>query len=57
MDNERLIDAQPASDDLAADNAIRPRSLEEYIGQPVVREQMEIFVSAARRRGEALTTS
>jgi len=54
MDNERLIDAQPASDDLAADNAIRPRSLEEYIGQPVVREQMEIFVSAARRRGEAL---
>ena len=54
MDNERLIDAQPANDDLAADNAIRPRSLEEYIGQPVVREQMEIFVSAARRRGEAL---
>ncbi|TDJ63335.1 MAG: Holliday junction branch migration DNA helicase RuvB [Proteobacteria bacterium] len=54
MDNERLIDAQPASDDLAADNAIRPRSLKEYIGQPVVREQMEIFVSAARRRGEAL---
>lgn len=36
------------------DRAIRPISLADYIGQPVVREQMEIFIGAARGRGEAL---
>ena len=36
------------------DRALRPRGLAEYIGQASVREQMEIFVSAARARGEAL---
>jgi len=36
------------------DTAIRPARLADYIGQPVVREQMELFVSAARQRGEAL---
>jgi Holliday junction DNA helicase RuvB len=54
MDDERLIDAQSAGDDVAVENAIRPRNLEEYIGQPAVREQMEIFIAAARQRGEAL---
>ena len=36
------------------DRAIRPTSLADYIGQPVVRERMEIFIGAARGRGEAL---
>ncbi|MFZ3192197.1 MAG: Holliday junction branch migration DNA helicase RuvB [Moraxellaceae bacterium] len=36
------------------DRAIRPTSLADYIGQPIVREQMEIFIHAARSRGEAL---
>lgn len=36
------------------DRAIRPKRLDEYIGQPAVREQMEIFLSAARARGEPL---
>ncbi|MBF7687522.1 Holliday junction branch migration DNA helicase RuvB [Acinetobacter rathckeae] len=36
------------------DRAIRPTTLSDYIGQPVVREQMEIFIGAARGRGEAL---
>lgn len=36
------------------DRAIRPTALVDYIGQPVVREQMEIFIGAARGRGEAL---
>ena len=36
------------------DRAIRPTSLADYIGQPVVREQMEIFIGAARGRAEAL---
>ena len=37
-----------------ADEHIRPRRLQDYIGQPVVREQMEIFIHAARHRGESL---
>ncbi|MGB5598719.1 Holliday junction branch migration DNA helicase RuvB [Thiothrix litoralis] len=37
-----------------ADEHIRPRRLQDYIGQPVVREQMEIFIHAARHRGDAL---
>ena len=49
-----MIGAQPAGEDVAMENAIRPRSIEEYIGQPTVCEQMKIFISAARNRGEAL---
>ncbi|NRA20177.1 MAG: Holliday junction branch migration DNA helicase RuvB [Oceanospirillaceae bacterium] len=36
------------------DRAIRPQTLADYRGQPVVREQMEIFIEAARNRDEAL---
>ena len=35
------------------DRAIRPASLDDYIGQPVVREQMEIFIGCSRGRAEA----
>jgi Holliday junction DNA helicase RuvB len=38
----------------AVDRAIRPRTLEEYVGQAAVREQMTIFLQAARGRGEPL---
>lgn len=51
--NNRLIDAKPKKDD-ALDRAIRPATLSDYIGQPVVREQMEVFITAARQRQEAL---
>ncbi|HET7570013.1 MAG TPA: Holliday junction branch migration DNA helicase RuvB [Gammaproteobacteria bacterium] len=51
---DRLIDAEARKDDDKFDRAIRPRTLADYHGQPPVREQMEIFVSAARNRGEAL---
>jgi Holliday junction DNA helicase RuvB len=50
---DRII--QPGSrEEDAQDRAIRPRYLVDYIGQPVVHEQMEIFISAARSRSEAL---
>lgn len=51
---ERIISPQAASEDLAMDRAIRPKRLADYVGQPVVREQMEIFINAARGREEAL---
>ncbi|WOE31592.1 MULTISPECIES: Holliday junction branch migration DNA helicase RuvB [unclassified Acinetobacter] len=50
---ERLISGLEKPED-HYDRAIRPTSLDDYIGQPIVREQMEIFIGAARGRGEAL---
>lgn len=52
--DERFITPQTLNDDDRVDRAIRPIRLEDYIGQPVVREQMELFVAAARQRKEAL---
>src|SRR5690242_12371371 len=52
--SERIITATNTSEDEAVDRAIRPRSLAEYVGQPAVREQMEIFIGAAKKRAEAL---
>lgn len=53
MSQNRLIDPNPKKDD-ALDRAIRPATLSDYIGQPKVREQMEVFITAARQRQEAL---
>ena len=54
METERLVTGQARVEDQALDRAIRPRRLADYVGQPAVLEQMEIFIEAARRRGEAL---
>ncbi len=51
---ERIISAAADNDEAVVDRAIRPRMLEDYVGQPAVREQMEIFIPAARSRAEAL---
>ncbi len=50
---DRLISGSEKPED-HFDRAIRPTSLDDYIGQPVVREQMEIFIGAARGREELL---
>ena len=54
MSSERVVTAQAGTEEEALDRAIRPRTLGEYVGQPAVREQMEIFIGAAKKRGEAL---
>ncbi len=51
---DRLIAPDATNEDAALDRAIRPRSLAEYVGQAVLREQMEIFIGATRARGDAL---
>jgi len=51
---DRIVSAEQGGEDAALDRAIRPRRLEEYVGQPAVREQMEVFIHAARARREAL---
>ena len=53
-DEERIISGSIESEDMSLENQIRPQKLADYIGQPVVREQMEIFIQAAQGRGESL---
>src|SRR5690554_7434171 len=54
LEEDRLIAAGPRQQEEMIDRAIRPYRLADYIGQPTVREQMELFMAAARGRGEAL---
>lgn len=54
IEHERLTSAESGTDDRAFDRAIRPKTLHEYVGQPSVKQQMGIFIEAARRRGESL---
>ncbi|KMJ43535.1 ATP-dependent DNA helicase RuvB [Xenorhabdus khoisanae] len=54
IEADRLVSAEVLQDDEAIDRAIRPKFLSEYVGQPHVCEQMEIFIQAARQRGDAL---
>lgn len=54
IEADRLISAGGTQVEEVADRAIRPKLLEEYIGQPQVRSQMEIFIQAAKLRGDAL---
>ena len=52
--HDPIILPEAGSEEAAVDRAIRPRNLGDYVGQPAVRDQMEIFIEAARGREEAL---
>ncbi len=54
IESDRIVSAGTQGREDHIDRAIRPISLADYIGQPQVREQMEIFIQAARSRGEPL---
>ena len=55
IETDRLVAPEDSTGrDDPVDRAIRPRALAEYVGQSEVREQMQIFIEAARNRGEAL---
>ncbi len=56
IETDRLVapEAKETGREDASDRALRPRALAEYVGQAQVREQMSIFVDAARKRGEPL---
>ena len=49
-----VISARVSKEDEAVESTLRPRRLSDYRGQPVVREQMEIFIGAASKRSEAM---
>jgi Holliday junction DNA helicase RuvB len=51
----RVVSAVPVSpNEEAIERALRPKGLAEYVGQAKAREQLEIFIGAAKRRGEAM---
>ena len=50
MDETRVVGAAANREDELAEASIRPKNLDEYLGQPAVREQMKIYIEAARRR-------
>jgi Holliday junction DNA helicase RuvB len=54
MADDRLVTAAPTDDDVQYEAGLRPRSLDEYIGQDRVREQLQVSIDAAKQRGEAL---
>ena len=54
MTDDRLVNASPTDEDVQYEAGLRPRSLDEYIGQDRVREQLQVSIAAAKQRGEAL---
>jgi Holliday junction DNA helicase RuvB len=54
LEQDRVVNAAASRDDEVIDRAVRPKRLAEYVGQAPVKAQMEIFIEAARRRGDAL---
>lgn len=54
MEQDRIISPESDRAEAVQEKAIRPHSLADYRGQPRAREQMEIFISAARARNDAL---
>jgi Holliday junction DNA helicase RuvB len=51
---ERLISGQTQDDDNSFEVSLRPRQIQEYIGQTKVKENLQVFIDAARKRQEAL---
>jgi len=54
MSDDRLVNAAPQDDEVQYESGLRPRTLDEYIGQDRIREQLQVSIAAARQRGEAL---
>ena len=51
---ERIISGDPQPDDASVDSGLRPRRLDDYVGQDIVKENLSIAMAAAQRRGEPL---
>lgn len=53
MDDERIVSSRQMQED-EAENSLRPKSMDDYIGQSKVKENLQIFIEAAKQRGESL---
>ncbi len=54
INNKQITSTIASHEDLVNDNALRPKSFDSYIGQTKVKENMKIYIEAAKKRGEAL---
>jgi len=54
MPSQRLVNAQEKTEDVTLDNTLRPRTLDEFIGQQKVKDNLNIFITAAKQRKESL---
>ncbi len=54
IESDRLISGSSSSQEEAIERALRPKLLDEYVGQEKIRGQLQIFIEAARMRGETL---
>jgi Holliday junction DNA helicase RuvB len=54
IEQDRIVAAGTQREDEAYDRAVRPKTLADYVGQPAVKAQLEIFIAAARQRRDAL---
>src|SRR5919201_748983 len=54
MADERLITASRVDDDAQYEAGLRPRTLDDYVGQERIRENLHVAITAAKQRGEAL---
>ena len=54
IEQDRIIAGPAKREDEVVDRAVRPKTLADYVGQGTVKTQMDIFIQAARNRGEAL---
>jgi len=52
--HERAVDAEPNDEDRSYDRALRPSRFDDFLGQHKLKDNLQVFVEAARRRGEAL---
>lgn len=54
IEDERFLAGDDLPEDVKVENTLRPKTLQDYVGQPAVQEQMHIFIQAAKLRQEAL---
>ncbi len=54
IEPDRIVTAKGGREEESLDRAVRPKLLADYVGQAAVKEQMQVFIEAARRRAEAL---
>lgn len=54
MDEERFITSTKTGDDLALDVSLRPKTIDDYVGQDKVKSNLKVFIEASKKRGEAL---
>ena len=54
VESNTIVSPQSESNDVAAENTLRPKNLQDYVGQKSVHEQMDIFIGAAKQRAEPL---